>query len=1681
MKKLIFILAVIVAGRASAEWPYNPDGGKFTNDPLSVYGRMWTTTVARVAAASNACDMVFIGGSQNQYWYDDDKAFKPIWSNYYGARRAVNLGIAGDNTAQILWRLDNYDFSHIQPKAVVMLIGFNDRNDTSNRIAAGVTQVLGRVRSYLPTAKVLLVSLTPCIDTNMTEKMLAVNNITVAAADQTNVFFVNTFAKFTPIPGTTNEWLGVDPADDLHYLSSGYELWAQEMEPLVAEFVGGAPVTQTPAQWRSSVEALPDPDADSALEDLQEGCRIEVTTRNSLKPTGNTSLNNFRAWTNSTGSYTNALYTNVLYRWQNNLPMTTAESNHLLMVKASYLRQAWDSAGALQRTGSSEAWDIYATNVRTNGEALMTNAFMGASLSAANIEDLRDYCIYIQMQLTNAERIPSQFGITRTKDTPFEIGENAPDFMLRKAETVFDSPTFTNAALQDMKMFLKPKGVLEVLRLFTGYTSTGGVCVAKSFPASVSNETDYVRRQTNSTKPVVLMLGKSSDVCLRRNIPIIDTLYQAYRDVADIYIVHISYHDSFSTAPYYYGPYAGGAAEKVPWQWTEEDFAQDVRRSMIRYPSVSIPFLTDEESHRNRNAFFTDGGDAHFVIIDREGKIAYAAPHLSSEGQNPFDAILQANDVEVELRNVLANDGLAETGRDRNIPNVPRQALIDAGGISSYRPTATVPLWLTGRITAIDTVSNTVTVLRPAVDTNTLWGYNIIQENNPAVSLGASYTEAPKNLALLNQWIASGEKEYTLAVGAGSTNFSFSTTVNTNVTEIYLNGLPVQIGSLAVGDFIGTMYNNTTDETNAVIKPLYFRASRNTQRIVASVNALSVAEGGSTNLTVRLANAPSADVTVAMNLSGDSDITLITASPLTFTTGNWDTAQTVTVQAAQDADGQNGTATLQLTASGIPTVDIALAEADDEAILQPAKNWRLIPLQIFDSTGSPGVSNLLQGIDGAAGSIAAGGSWTLTVKLPAMAQPGMLTYSFGDTNVAVSAEESLNSTDGSNGTWTNLTAWTYRPKNSYIIDRLQKIELSSNAAPRWMKLTISNYTASAIAVSNLAAHQFNAGGTNDYWVWLGASIQEMSIRHGVFKQLVKEQYGYDPVVFNTAIGGWTSGSLRDNLLAILTNHPHAKYVAVHIGGNDVSGGRPYPGLASGLSNNLEFIYSTIRSLGMEPVISRISFRAYTGDPAVVVSGVIVNEENGSLPYNTNLVDRMIMKYSPNFYDFGAGIGKMDPYTYFLNHTNELSADGVHVGTEGKQSWNKLWADAAGDVIYPTNAPPAVSISAPSTNLTAGTEASFSASASDPDGTITDYSWNFGDGSAVTNGSALTGVSHRFLLPGTYTVTVTASDDSGADVSGRTSNSLTVQVAGSAGAVQRVLIDFGASTSMTTGNWNNVTNNALGVQVTNLLNEAGSRIGASLEITDVFNDIRTANSVVSTLYPTNATKDYFRLASSVAPNDISGTIKLNGLDTGLLYDFIFYGGSTLSFGPTVRYIIGSSNVVLTHYNNITNTAAIRGVAPQPDGTVTVTVDNDSSGNGCLNVLEITYVVADEEPSNDEDGDGIPNDWEQQYFGGATNANPDAIAANGINTVREAYIAGLNPTDADASFRISDLRSLTSVLRWNSASGRVYTIYWSSNLLNGFQTLETNWIGGVFTDTVHSAEQAGFYKINVQIQQ
>jgi|GEM_PF-2686520 len=124
--------------------------------------------------------------------------------------------------------------------------------------------------------------------------------------------------------------------------------------------------------------------------------------------------------------------------------------------------------------------------------------------------------------------------------------------------------------------------------------------------------------------------------------------------------------------------------------------------------------------------------------------------------------------------------------------------------------------------------------------------------------------------------------------------------------------------------------------------------------------------------------------------------------------------------------------------------------------------------------------------------------------------------------------------------------------------------------------------------------------------------------------------------------------------------------------------------------------------------------------------------------------------------------------------------------------------------------------------------------------------------------------------------------------------------------------------------------------------------------------------------------------------------------------------------------------------------------------------------------------------DTDEDGMPDDWENLHFGGPTNANPDALAANGVNTVREAWIADLDPTDSESFFRITAISNLPPwTVYFVGSSNRQYTLHGRTNLVDGVWTTVPGAgprLGAGGTDAMPdtNAPSAGpFYRMEVKL--
>ncbi|HMO51746.1 MAG TPA: sialate O-acetylesterase [Kiritimatiellia bacterium] len=150
---------------------------------------------------------------------------------------------------------------------------------------------------------------------------------------------------------------------------------------------------------------------------------------------------------------------------------------------------------------------------------------------------------------------------------------------------------------------------------------------------------------------------------------------------------------------------------------------------------------------------------------------------------------------------------------------------------------------------------------------------------------------------------------------------------------------------------------------------------------------------------------------------------------------------------------------------------------------------------------------------------------------------------------------------------------------------------------------------------------------------------------------------------------------------------------------------------------------------------------------------------------------------------------------------------------------------------------------------------------------------------------------------------------------------------------------------------------------------------------------------------------------------------------------------------------------------------------------------ATGHGRIDELRIGTTFASVTPvamagEPDTDGDGLPDAWETTYFGGPTNAVASALAANGINTVLETFIAGISPVDAQARFELGgrlapDQRIL---LEWQAVSGRVYGVYATTNLAQEFLPLATGlaWPQQAFTDLLHQVSAQMYYYLDVALE-
>lgn len=191
-------------------------------------------------ARRGGLDLVFLGDSITAAWEEDGRE---AWAERYAHRRAAAFGIPGDTTDNLLWRVqEGRELAGLAPKVVVVLIGTNDLTQTRRtpaRIAEGVLAIVAAVRAAVPNSRVLLLGVFPRDarpGSAFRASIRAINAALAPANDGARVRFLDLESAFLAPDGSIpRDVMG----DGLHLTAKGYRLWAERIEPLLAEMLAG--------------------------------------------------------------------------------------------------------------------------------------------------------------------------------------------------------------------------------------------------------------------------------------------------------------------------------------------------------------------------------------------------------------------------------------------------------------------------------------------------------------------------------------------------------------------------------------------------------------------------------------------------------------------------------------------------------------------------------------------------------------------------------------------------------------------------------------------------------------------------------------------------------------------------------------------------------------------------------------------------------------------------------------------------------------------------------------------------------------------------------------------------------------------------------------------------------------------------------------------------------------------------------------------------------------------------------------------------------------------------------------------------------------------------------------------------------------------------------------------------
>ncbi len=185
------------------------------------------------AANREQAKVVFLGDSITDAW-----RMSPSYKEHFSAYAPLNLGISGEYTQNLLWRIDHGALDGLSPKAVVIMIGVNNLGGgfSAQQTANGVRAVLAAVQGKLPGVPILLLSILPAgesPDATLRKKVIETNEL-IAKMQVPGVTVVDIGSILLEPDGTISKSI---LRDFLHPTEAGYVRLGDALAPHLQQIV----------------------------------------------------------------------------------------------------------------------------------------------------------------------------------------------------------------------------------------------------------------------------------------------------------------------------------------------------------------------------------------------------------------------------------------------------------------------------------------------------------------------------------------------------------------------------------------------------------------------------------------------------------------------------------------------------------------------------------------------------------------------------------------------------------------------------------------------------------------------------------------------------------------------------------------------------------------------------------------------------------------------------------------------------------------------------------------------------------------------------------------------------------------------------------------------------------------------------------------------------------------------------------------------------------------------------------------------------------------------------------------------------------------------------------------------------------------------------------------------------